>query len=696
MTKIINNDKLTLILTDYGLNRIQEVTGTASNLKLTKIRIGSGDNYEYYIPDSSQESLKGDLGFEFYIYDKELLEDGLTVSFHTIIPEDVSNFEIREVGLYETHNGEDKLFAISTQQPFVKPYEKDFYFININYYMFLKSQNLANIYDQITLDIEHAQVTEPDLEELMRTFLFAQGNLISQINDNSTIIGYNRASQLYAKIEENQKTVSYMSVYKNFATLLDYVNSSDNIFSYWVFDYSRRKNDTNSIVDLSNNKYYLSTSVPVNNLKRIYEGFTSLFTFNSPLFFSLSSQIPLNLFDPETNMDSPFTMIFVLSPLESNSTRTLLAKSNYALKSHTFEVTELPDRSVQVRLFSDSENYLTFKTVQNSIPTGAHSIVITYNPEKREMMFYINSSKYVVKGIQTGENYTHMSDISSTLYAYSCAPKYLIYASIDEENNPISPLFYENDAGNLVVYKGDDWKIEKEDGVNKIFYKGNVASLDPSEEVVETEKLYGWIPESGVIVYDKVVYTKELPEGGNFTYVPTLYNSDYEVYSELDFGIIQNQETGFYNIVYYQDGTIYNTVHDPEESHDIQPRTLYCFKYQMEEETMFTNNQITPTILYEKKENTFKIYTGDEWVIESNNIYRLGQVASYTPEKNETVDSPDLTSYITDENGFPADFINSKVGLISIIKEALKNEDARIVAMSLCASLGKNPYLGGF
>ena len=198
MAQIVNTDKLNLILTDYGLGRIAEAMKDPTlNIMISKIRVGSGNNHEYYEPSSTQTSLRGDLGFEFFIYDKELLEDGTTISFHTVIPETAGNFDIREVGLYETVNGEDKLFAISTQQPFVKPSTEYFYFINVDYYMFLKSVNFAEIYEQIILDPLHALPTEKDLENLMQTFLFAQGNLIDQIGNNSTIIGYNRATQLH-------------------------------------------------------------------------------------------------------------------------------------------------------------------------------------------------------------------------------------------------------------------------------------------------------------------------------------------------------------------------------------------------------------------------------------------------------------------------------------------------------------------
>ena len=204
MTEIVNNDKLTLILTQYGLSRIAEAMQEPSlNLRISKIKFGSGDNYEYYVPSESQAELKGLIPeAEFYIYKKELLEDGLTISFYTIVPENIGGFDIREVGLYEDVDGEDKLFAIGTCQPFVKPTTEDNYFIAIDYYIFLKAADFATLYDRITLDPEHALVTEPDMEEMMRTFIFSNSNLIQQIGNNSRIIGYNRATQLYEKITE--------------------------------------------------------------------------------------------------------------------------------------------------------------------------------------------------------------------------------------------------------------------------------------------------------------------------------------------------------------------------------------------------------------------------------------------------------------------------------------------------------------
>ena len=704
MTQIEDNNKLdnklNLILTNFGIERIaQAVEEPTTNLNITKIRLGSGENNKYYDPDPSQTELKGDLGLEFYIYDKELLEDNLTVSFHTIIPEDFGGFYIREVGLYESFNGEDKLFAISTQQPFVKPSSEYNYFINIDYYIFLKAQNLATVYDQIILDVEHAQITEAALEELMRTFLFAQGNLINQIGNNSEIIGYNRASQLYEKIEENKKTYSYITLYKNFASLTDVLDSPEDIFSYWVFDYSRRKEILNSIVDISKNGYYMSTSVPINNFNRIYKGFTSMFTFDGTKSFSLTSQIPLNLYDTTTNMDAPFSMIFVVEPLETETTRTLLAKSDYARRLHSLEVVEMPDSSIQVRLFSDPSNYLTFRTVQDSVPTSAHSIVLNYNPTEKEMTFYINSTKYVVEAEQTGPSYYHIAETSGLLYAFDCSPKYSIWATGDyvEAQNPQEPpqlpLFFKDEYGNFSEYSGDEWEVVND----KIYYNNHEAELDSSVDREETPLLYAWVPIEAV-TYDEIVYTKVLPEDmENFAFndSPVLYDSTYREYEGENFNVEQDDISGKYFIKFYRNEDTYSTSYD--ENFNVNPRYVYFYTYTMDVATIYTNDKENPSVLYTKTEDdTYVVYTGEEWTIFANKIYRLGQLAEYNEDEDVNTGSPDLTSYIIDSSGYPKDYINSNVGLISIIKKGLTDENARVLALNLCATLGKNPYIGGF
>jgi len=669
MAEIANSNKLNLIITDYGLGRIAEATKEPTlNLMISKIRLGDGENHEYYIPSSTQSSLKGDLGLEFYIYDKELLEDGVTVSFHTVIPETSGGYDIREVGLYEHIDGEDKLFAICTQQPFVKPSSEDYYFINLDYYIFLKNSNFAEIYEQIVLDPLHALATTENLENLMQTFLFAHGNLIDQIGNNSQIIGYNRATQLYEKISENKKSFSYITLFKNFASLMNLVSSTDNIFSYWAFDYSNRNSISNSVMDLSNHGYALSTNKAITDYERIYDGFMSMISFSEPNFFNLSYQIPLDLYDENTQEDLPFTMIFVLEPLVENTKRTLLAKSNYATGTHSFEVAELPDRSLEIKLFSSASDFLTFSSLPYSIPSGKHSIVLTYSPDTQKIVTYINSTRHELLKSETG-HYSHINEAPGILYAFKCAPEYTIYA-----NNYLIPTELYNADGS--PYIGSDWVIA---GSN-VNYKGETSAYTSTEDK-QTDKLYAWTP-VGTSVYEHVVYTKSTTISED----TILYKENYEV---------EDPETSLFKIV--QSGSSYVILYDGEQTErqnelDVEPKTIYCFKYVLNTQYIWTNNPDNPTSLYTLNGN---IYSGSDWKIKDSSIYYLDVLSSRDYLNDREVFNPDITSYITDENGNPSNFINSNVGLISIIKERLSNEQARLLALLFCATMGKNPYLGG-
>lgn len=669
MAQIVNTDKLNLILTDYGLGRIAEAMKDPTlNIMISKIRLGSGNNNEYYEPSSTQTSLRGDLGLEFFIYDKELLEDGVTISFHTVIPESAGNFDIREVGLYETVDNEDKLFAISTQQPFVKPSTEYFYFINIDYYIFLKNVNFAEIYEQIILDPLHALPTEKDLEDLMQTFLFAQGNLIDQIGNNSTIIGYNRATQLHEKIVENLKSFSYITLFKNFSSLMDIVSSPSNIFSYWAFDYSSKKDINNSVMDLSNNGYYLATNKALTDFEKVYKGFMSTLSFNPKDYFSLSSQIPLNLYNEAKQEDSPFTMIFALEPLKLGVRRTLIAKSNYATSTHSFEVSELADRSLEVKLFSSPNDYLTFTSLPLAIPTGSHSIVLVFDPEKQKIIAYINSTKHELLKAETG-NYTHINETAGTLYGYSCSPEYSIYT--DNSSNPTE--LYNADGS---PYTGTDWTISN----NNVEYEGDIAAYTASDDT-RTAQLYAWVP-VGTSVYENIIYTKTETISSD----TILYKENYEE-EDMATSSFSIAQSGSSYVILYSGGQT-----ERNSELDVEPKTIYCFKYILSEQVIYTNNATAPAILYNEDGS---YYTGEEWRIEGTYIYFNELRATYTPSYNKETFTPDLTSYITDENNNAIYPINADVGTIAIIKERISNENLRLLSLILCATMGKNPYLGG-
>ena len=711
MTQVVNNKKLELKLTQYGLDRITDLLNDPTDtLSITKIRIGSGKDNEYYhITDDMLADpnfdLQGPIGnYEFYIYDKQLLEDGLTVSFHTVIPEDVGGFDIREVGLYETTTGlngpEDHLFAISTQQPFVKPDPQYNYFISINYYMFLKIQDFAEVYDRITLDIEHTVVSEPDLEAMMKTFLFAQENLINQIGKNSEIIGYNRPTQLLEKVNENKTDYSYITLYKNFASVLDLVESPDNIISYWIFDYSRRESLGRSITDLSKNRYYLETNQLNNFYPRYYRGFQSMLSFTGSDYYKLSSQIPINLYDPDTDKDSPFTMAFALEP-NGTETRTLLAKCNFSTDNTcVFEIQELANNSLRIRLYANQNLYLEFVSAPGTIPQDAHSLVLTYDPEIQQMKAFVNAEMLVMNGTQVGSGtYTHMNtSANGKLYKYQCVPT--IYASSNALDE--SPLVYEDGTDKTVYCEKDGTPVVYQD---LWFYNG--TNLLYQDIVVNTTvtatpvMLYAWVYTNGGEDV-QTIYTEQYPITSEYA---QLYDENLNhVDSSTDGFHIKKNDKDQYLVMYGEQETNYT------HSENI---VKYISKYECPEETQYiytTTNDILglayplyTNLTGDDSNPVFQIYNGIDWTFQTRTQGGVSSyVLCYDNEVSELVSDtqigkliPELASYVISSEGRKEAPINSKVGLISIIKEKLSDTSARVLALNLCATMGQNPFLSG-
>lgn len=414
MTKVLNDtDQLTFILTTYGLRRVAEALSNPNeDLNISKIKVGDA-NFEYYEPTENQEELVHPIpDGSFYIVEKELLEDELTVSFHAVIPETFQNQEIREVGIYETVDEVDKLFAISTQQPLLKPLISLNYLISVDYYAFLKSQNLANVYDQIVLNPDTQLVTQEDLEKLMSTILFTESNLMEQINGNTRVIGLGRIEQLQAKVNQDKINFGYLASYNNYTNLLNFTRTA-NIEGYWLFNYPRRVNSSSSVVDIGPKGINFSTNMLITNYTRVYRGSMPMLTFSSPNYFKLNLPIvdgdnTLNFV--EDNKDISFTMAFAIEPL-GTATRTLLARSNYSTYQHIFEVNELNDGSLQIKLFTDETHYISFESTINVVPQKPHSVIFSYNADNKTIDAYVGGRK--IDLIATNNGYTHMADIPS-------------------------------------------------------------------------------------------------------------------------------------------------------------------------------------------------------------------------------------------------------------------------------------------
>lgn len=661
MAIVVNRDKLQYVLTKYGLSRIAEALADESvELNLYKVCVGDA-NGNFYVPSEEQTELVHAIpDGMFYISQKELLEDNLTVSLSFQMPETFGGCDIREVGLYETIDGEDHLFAVGTQQPIVKPASDFNYYILVDYYIMLKTANLAEVYDQIVLNPVQVIVTAEDFQNLISSTLFTQGNLLEQISGNSHIIGLNKATTLYELISKNTVSYSYVNTIELYSDLTTLVGV-DNIFGYWSFNYPKENPDKSSIKDINTNQHDISTNKGVNNYPLDYVGLSSSLKFSDFDYYYISPNFELKLTDDD-NKDIPFTFIFALNPNNYSSTKTLLARSNYATGTHAFEVKELSSQRLEIRLFTDENNYLTFRSDKGSIPTRAHSVIISYNPNTQSFISYVGGKEVFFNKTEVGR-YSHISTTPTTIYGFECEDVRNIYANSGSTN--VTKLY--NADG--TPYTGSIWSIHS--GV--VFYNNDIASYDEllNEETVQ---LYAWA--SG----NNLVYTKEL----NITKDTILYNEDYTAYSGDDFRV---GISGSNYVVIYKD-----TVAERNASQDVAPYTLYAWSFNSGISKVWTNSVDTPAILFNANGT---LYTGNQWTISDDKVvYETGVEGVHKEALDITLPSLSVTSYVTDSSGTNKEFIDSEVSLISVITNAsLSNSDIRQISLRLEASLGNNPCI---
>ena len=108
-------------------------------------------------------------------------------------------------------------------------------------------------------------------------------------------------------------------------------------------------------------------------------------------------------------------------------------------------------------------------------------------------------------------------------------------------------------------------------------------------------------------------------------------------------------------------------------------------------QTIWANNSQEPTTLYQANGDT---YSGDDWTIVSNEVlYKNGGIASYNSLYNLIVPTIPITSYVIDSLGNMEKPIISNVGLISVVKEYIPEENLRAIVLNLDSLIGHNPCI---
>ena len=668
MAKVVNDtDKLTFILTNWGLERVASALEDPEVvIMLNKIKIGDA-NYEYYEPNSDIEELKSPIeNGEFYIIEKDLLEDQLTISLHAIMPEDSNNYEIREVGVYENYNGEDKLFAISTQQPLLKPSSELRYFISVDYYAFLKSANLAEIYDQIYIDPDNQMITQEDFDELIRTILFTESNMMEQINGNSRVIGLNRAQQLYDKIEDNKNTFSYVANCNNYSLLLAGLQDKNDIFAYWLFNYPRKTVSATSITDISGFGRNLNTSKNINLFNKKYIGLMPLLCMTDEDYFYMSQNDIVTEFNSEIftvegspiitsngmasgfSNDNYVTLPNITRTLNDDYTTTFnfQLNTNYVSQSiaywstpYSMEAYYDSATSSFVMQLGDGSEWI--ETLSFEIEAGgSYTVRLIFNDDEYSLgLMNGNDYEEKVRGAMTfllpmnlgmltlGKNYgTHQAFIDTMNLSKVAATENgnTLYSGLT--SNAVNNLVFLSDDGLSDISFSMLFALEpREIGVNRtLIARSNYSTNSFIFEVTETAqnalRVRLFYDSSNYVTFESG--TNSLPIEAHA--LSLCYNAPVQKMSAYVNGkklSMSRVVTGYY----------------PHMSNPIS--VLYSYTYT-EEHKIYADSPTDPTALFNADGSP---YTGSEWSVSNSVVFYGDESAAYN---STTIQTPTLYRWV--------------------------------------------------
>lgn len=387
---LINTNKQVWILTTYGLERITKAMESPSveRLYLTKIKIGDA-NGTYYVPIQGQDN---DLRHPIYNEEYEILEfpiteksvEDTTVTLKSFISETSGGYNIREIGLYETVNGQDFCFALGTCEPIVKPAydpaENYGYAMAIDYALHINSVNLASVYDQIILDSSNEYVTKELLEALSRTVLFVEGNLMDQISINSHLLGLNRAQQLSELIETTRNAYANSILTSLYSNVLMNVGSED-IKGFWGFNYVERYDKLNAVKDFSIHGNNLSLNKPISTYETGRFDIAPYVLFTNEDYFYLP-------FTEQMLFDDAFTIFFAGEINTANVVHTILAQSNPYIDTHNWSIQINENNAIVVKIYTDNENYKSYTSASSVLPAGPFSLAVVY--KNKSIHVYLN------------------------------------------------------------------------------------------------------------------------------------------------------------------------------------------------------------------------------------------------------------------------------------------------------------------
>ena len=285
----VTNVKLRWILTQYGKNRINQLlTNPDDKVQISVMHIGrdgSGEPQERETSDGSGR-LYDPINVNIPIVEKGISsERENTVYFKAMINENMCGYDIAELALYESINGQEKMFAVGVGQAIPKPDIKYGYLMSIEYTLYIESTNLLEVYDQIVLDPNNEFLKQTDVDTLYRTILYVEGNLAEQIGKNTHQIGLSRAKELNDLISETRLKYNSASVASYYSSMANSVEDLKNIIGFWSFNYTDTYGTAMNIKDFSTWENYFSTNALLSSYYQEYLGVLSSLKFGKDDYF---------------------------------------------------------------------------------------------------------------------------------------------------------------------------------------------------------------------------------------------------------------------------------------------------------------------------------------------------------------------------------------------------------------------------
>lgn len=402
------------ILTTYGIEKLNEIIAETNNFTFSKIFISDKTH------PLNENSTINDITYN-YIFPIDNIKNDIgnkVISFTALIPPEITNYDIRTIGIICTENNENNLFAYSSVA-LNKPSKTELFYtleISINYSVGIIPFNYNNFHFN-TSKVNYANITTyfSVLGSYNTTVISLEKNHLS----NAKITGYNKAQEEY-KNELNLYSITNnfqnINNYSNINTIINQSGLETNIIDAFYNDQSTIYSSY-KLLDLADFTYLIQNKNNIkytNNSYNIETKSTYFADYNNSSYIDINNDL---MKSTKNNISCINKTLLIQLTLDESGTSTdgiILQKINKENNDKNIFIIKKIANQINIKVFFDSgyiegTTQLTQLEFKN-LTSGLHNIVITCDASNRinEMLtLYIDGIKIAIDTYSTG---TYNSD----------------------------------------------------------------------------------------------------------------------------------------------------------------------------------------------------------------------------------------------------------------------------------------------